>query len=606
MQTANLLLALVLLALGALGVYLLVGRHNTSAPPTNQPKNTPSPTRVQTTGPSPTSSRPASPPPKLHIFATTCVQPNATNCVYEFRPTDSIVSIKNAIEDSVAKQGGKDSIWGAYSFAFMFHPGRYDFGSYTIQVASNVSLRGLGLRAEDTVLANCMVGTPGCPNMPHSPATDTFWRDLENLRIEGYKPDGTNLVSVMWYTSQACPARRLVCDGDVQLDSPTVSSMWASGGFMADAVISGTLYSRTQQQFCFRNVSCKAKELYGGMNWVMIDCTMPGLDSSCTTGKSTTVLTANDVSGSTTSDLPSKPYLTDVGIFTGDGVLVAALGEVLIAYASSTSLDDINKSKYVILTSGTYAFPEPITADIDGKVILGVGWPLLKAGTSTSPSMLVTANNVTLAGLLFEAGTGNPDSLLALSKPGGSANLFDIFCRMLTPPTGTSSCKTMVTIDQDNCYLESLWLWVADHQTGGSTDWLRMDNPTGLLVNGTGVVALDLQVEHQRSAMVDWRGAGGRCVFYQSEFPYANSPQDGSASYVTSDKNHVLTGAGVYFVVPGNSSSTLSAVQAPKGAHLKSILGKNWASLNGLKYTIAYDDGTFAPPTPMKGQYTVC
>jgi hypothetical protein len=447
------------------------------------------------------------------------------------------------------------------------------------------------------------VGVPGAPDNSLGHATDTFWRDVENLRVEGISAHGTS-VSMFWFTSQACPVRQVVCDADIQLDSPSVANMWASGGFIGDTVCGGSLYSRTQQQFCFRNTSASQWQLLGGMNWLFADCSGPGLPAPTCDNRQ------NVVSRYTLRDKPTKPLLTDRGVRYNNSFV--SFTDALIVSAS-TSLEEINSSSKscIIFPSGKYAFPSPIRLTRASQIVMGVGWPLFQA-TSTQPIFVVANSGVVLAGLLLEVSEdvgGSVSSLLHVTSAGSSSALFDIFCRMLTPQTGTASCDCMVKVDQDACYLENLWLWVADHQGDGvPQNWERMRNPTGIEVTGADVTALCLAVEHQSGTGVNWSGVRGACYFFQSEFPYYDVPAQ-SAFYTSTDPSHKLVAAGSYAVLPTNASPNLTAVAVQSARNLDTVRAVNWGGVTSLKYAALYtQDQTRVPQPPLSngGSFTVC
>lgn len=467
-------------------------------------------------------------------------------------------------------------IWAKHSFGVLFHPGVYTFNNVELAIPSNVGVLGLGHAPQDTLLKNCIVTITG-----HAvePVTNIFWRSLENLSVESHSE--TNSHSVMWFTSQACPLRRVVTNGDVGLDHG--KKQWSSGGFMADCCVGGRLRAYTQQQFCFRSVHANGRDVAPGNYLVYVDS--PSIATSdCThvDASSADVLGKDGV-------LPTKPYLSVEGInvFSGTQLHTIPWSDIVVV-TTDTKVSDINAATAILVTSGRYNLSGPIKLTRPGTVLLGVGWPLLRAGSSTEPIVQVAAAGVTVAGLLVEAGTGNPDTLVQVS--GDGAQLFDVFVRMLTLTSGTSRAKTMMSISASNVYLENSWIWRADHQQiqyeGIGVNWAKEDNPIGLEVTGENVVALGLAVEHQSSVLVRWTGRGGRCFFFQAEFPY-EFQQDGSPAYLTTDPGHVLRGAGIYYVVNRGDFHNLCAVDAPPTATIQAI-GKNWDGMGGITHTRCY------------------
>jgi len=548
----------------------------------------------------------SAPPPSLcpafqsQIFRT-CADFPAGDCVAEFWPSATAAADVKAALDAAAA-GQVTRAWSYKSYAILLHPGTYDFGGATLPVAFNTSLRGLGRSASDVLLKNCLVTIPGCPDQCPPHVTDIFWRDIENLKVEG---------TVDWFTSQACPLRRVEATGTIFLDSDKIESMWASGGFLGDTK-APTIYSRTQQQFCFKNITCPQLTITGGMNWVYVNSTTPA-GSQCGNGRSIYVKDGLLA--------PKKPFLVengickpvpamDAGAALGSEPLLAGSGSSCIFYPGATAAEiNAKKSKYIILTSGRYVFTEPLTLDQDDSVLLGVGWPII-SNASSLPSVIVTGSRCAVSSLMLEAGTdGNPPSLLHLAAPGIASELFDVFARILTPEDGskTSRCKTMITVDQAGAYVENLWLWRADHEHPVPVDWSRMDNPTGLEVNSDRVVAVGLAVEHQTSTMVEWKGTNGRCYFYQSEFTYS-PPTDGAPSYLVTGSGHRIHGGGVYYVKEDAGQMIFeTAYDVLPDTTVNPSLGKNWNPLSGLKHTLR-QNGALVPSTPFgpAGLYTVC
>lgn len=510
-------------------------------------------------------------PPQPHTYTKQIFNKcsnSTSNCLFEYYPTTSIETIKSDITNSIKYQGGDHSRWEqAGSFAFIFHPGIYDFKGWNLPVGFQMSIRGLGALPSDTVFKNCSITIQGCPKNCPTPVTNIFWRDLENITI-------TNGSDILWYTSQECPIRRVITNGKIMLDRG--QPMWASGGFIANTKATDII-AYTQQQFCVKNTDAKIGK-GGTMNWVSINIKSPDEDKNiCKAGSN-----GNAYSVVNNNTVYDKPYLIEGGsiiiprsfstngvdytsnkdIDSGDVKVRIDYSNIHIVYPGD-SVDNINKKiggsgkdtkNAIIFTSGSYTFDKPINITNDNTVVLGVGWPVINAGKNTTPLFNVTGSNCVLASMLVDAGIGgNPSSLIHFSKEKGGkgGKLFDICCRIITPKdkTQTSSCKSMLTIDQDDTYAENIWLWRADHGDS-NTDWYRMNNPNGLIVNGNNVRIFCLSVEHQSEIMTQWNGENGECYFYQSEFPY-DGVNNGSASYVVNNSvnKHTLVGGGAYYVM---------------------------------------------------------
>lgn len=101
-----------------------------------------------------------------------------------------------------------------------------------------VSVHGLGRNPRDTTLANLHVENGDLSIMG---ALSNFWRSAENVRL------ARGLTT--WAVSQASPMRRMVIEGNVNLFAVNPGQWdagYASGGFMSDVIITGTVSSGSQ------------------------------------------------------------------------------------------------------------------------------------------------------------------------------------------------------------------------------------------------------------------------------------------------------------------------------------------------------------------------
>lgn len=487
--------------------------------------------------------------------------------VYEYTEKTNIDQIKRDIENVYNIQGGPNTSWAKNnnSYAFVFHPGIYDFKNFELKISFQTSLRGLGQNPSDTVFKNCKI-TIG---RKKGTVTNIFWRDLENISLDSTE-------DVEWYTSQECPIRRFETKGNILLDGSIVG-MYSSGGYISN-VKANSIISHRQQQFCFKNVSCNNTAM-AGMNTVYVNSETNLKNTTCG-GMSSTVIT-NDHS------VYDKPFILSNGSirlpnnFNTNGYNLKYeyrdLNNIYVSNPNDTSLtinSEINKGNHIIFTAGTYNnLNGTIKINKDNICILAIGWPVLKNNNNNGPVFSVTGNNCTLAGgMLIDAGNVFVDSLVEF-KDGTGSRIYDICCRVLRP----SKCKTMMTINQKNTYGENIWLWVADHQLEGVNNtkelWMQMDNPYGLHVISDNVRLFGLAVEHQYDTMTQWDGNYGECYFYQSEFPYGGR-MNNKPSYVVNDnvENHILKGGGAYFVVYygfDNNPNIKSAFYCPDKTNVK-------------------------------------
>ena len=90
-------------------------------------------------------------------------------------------------------------------------------------------------------------------------ALDTFWRSAENFKTEANHDWGPDK-GMLWAVSQAAPLRRVHVTHSLMLfevapdTSGGFAAGFASGGFLADAIVDGTIQAGGQQQWFTRNV----------------------------------------------------------------------------------------------------------------------------------------------------------------------------------------------------------------------------------------------------------------------------------------------------------------------------------------------------------------
>jgi hypothetical protein len=119
---------------------------------------------------------------------------------------------------------------------------------------------GLGESPEDVIINGAVRS-----NTTHGNSVLTnFWRSVENLTV--IPEDNSTMV---WGVSQAAPLRRVHIKGNLQL----FDKGYASGGFLADSKIDGTITSGPQQQWFTRNSETGKWE---GGNWNMMFVGVPG------------------------------------------------------------------------------------------------------------------------------------------------------------------------------------------------------------------------------------------------------------------------------------------------------------------------------------------
>jgi hypothetical protein len=498
-----------------------------------------------------------------------CEEPNPPNWPSNVYVFDASTSSKTQgiIDQIFSELGGHNppfhGQWSNSRYALLFKPGVHNVN---VNVGYYTSVIGLGKTPSDT-----RISTLKCENGDFDytgGALDNFWRSVENFAT-GY---------TLWAVSQACPMRRLQIDGNLDLFqyNSGCCAGYASGGYLADSVIRGTITSGSQQQWFSRNAKM------GGWNggvWNMVFVGNNGNVPTSHCGNSngspyTTILQ--------TPVVAEKPYITidsngkfalmvprletnKVGPTIDFGnVDVIDFSKVYVA----TDADDvvvINKKLaaglQLVLSPGNYKLSDSINVTRANTTILGIGIPTLIVMNGKPAIQVGDVDGVRIAGILLQAGPAPTSALLKWGQTNYAGNknnpgfMYDIFARV----GGTNDPKqfqvqtdVIVQINSGNVIIDNAWLWRADHDITG--DVMNSNNPSknGLVVNGNDVTAYGLAVEHVLNDLVLWNGENGRTYFFQSELPYDvtqdNFGKPGYVGYRVANnvRNHKAWGVGVY------------------------------------------------------------
>jgi hypothetical protein len=505
------------------------------------------------------------------------------------------------------------SEFGPGRYALLFKPGRY---AADVNTGFYTHVAGLGRMPGDTVIAGA-VRAEG--DWDHGHVTRNFWRACENLAIE--PSEGTN----RWGVSQAAPMRRVHVRGSLVLDD----AGWASGGFLADSKVDGTVRSGAQQQWFSRNTEWAAWN--GGLwNMVFLGVTQPP-EGTWPDKPYTTV--------ARTPLIAEKPFLC-VGAKGGYEVFVPALrrgsigcswtggepggtavpiGQFHVARADKDSAATLNAAlrdgKNLLLTPGIYALEEPLRVARPGTIVLGLGLATLLPVNGTAAMEIADVGGVRIAGILFDAGTKASPVLLQVGTGGASVGhadnpvlLHDVFCRVGGATPGSAECG--VRINSRDVIGDNLWIWRADHGQGAGWDLNRARN--GLVVNGRDATFYGLFVEHFQEYQTVWNADGGRVFFYQCEMPYdppspeqwRNGETSGWAGYKVDDgvTYHEAYGLGVYctFRKPGIVADNGFEVPDAGGVRLNHLLTFRLSGGTGDSLIKSVINGTGAPVTEQR------
>ena len=455
--------------------------------------------------------------------------------VYVFTPSMSTTTIQDDINAVYSSQ--ESNQFGTQRYELMFEPGTYDV---TVPVGFYTEVIGLGQNPTQTVITGGGVYTDA--SWDSGNATQNFWRDVENITID------PSSASTEWAASQAAPLRRVEIVGDAVLAD---NSGWASGGFIADSVVTGEVNSETQQQYMSRNDQFGS---WTGSSWNMVFVGDTGAPSqSFPSPPDTTVGTTPtvdekpylyiDSSGNWDVFVPSNQTSAQGASWTNGNTPGTSLpiSDFYIATPSST-VTQINAAlaagQDLLFTPGVYQINGTINVTNPDTVVLGMGIATLVSNSGDTILSTADVNGIRIGGLIFDAGTTNSATLVQIGPSGSSAShasdptvLSDVFARIGGATVGKAT-QTLV-VNSSNVVGDDLWLWRADHGNSGTVGWTTNTAANGLVVNGANVTMYGLAVEHYQAVQVQWNGNGGADYFYQSEMPYdppnQSSWMDGSA-----------------------------------------------------------------------------
>ncbi|MFG3073925.1 coagulation factor 5/8 type domain-containing protein [Streptomyces sp. NPDC048225] len=448
--------------------------------------------------------------------------------------------------------------FGTGRYALLFKPGTYS--GLNAQLGFYTSVAGLGLSPDDTTINGDVTVDAGWFD---GNATQNFWRSAENLAL--VPVSGTN----RWAVSQAAPFRRMHVRGDLNLAPDGYG--WASGGYIADSRIDGTVGPYSQQQWYTRDSS-----IGGWLNavWNMVFSGVEGAPAQSFPEPPYTTLETTPVSR-------EKPFLyldgdeyhvflpekrTDArGVSWGNGTprgTSLPLSRFYVAKpadSAATLNQALTEGLHLLLTPGVYHLDRTVEVNRAGTVVLGLGYATLIPDNGVTALKVADVDGVRLAGFLVDAGPVNSSTLLEVGPEGASADhsadpttVQDVFVRI--GGAGPGKATTSMVINNRHTIVDHTWVWRADHGDGVGWETNRADY--GVVVNGDDVLMTGLFVEHFNKYDVQWHGERGRTVFFQNEKAYdapdqaaiQNGPVKGYAAYKVADDvtEHEGWGMGSY------------------------------------------------------------
>jgi hypothetical protein len=574
------------------------------------------------------------PVPAAHALAG---DPQFGPNVYVFTP-DMPQSQIQATVDAIASQQTSNQ-FGTQRYALLFEPGTYGSAADPLffSVGYYTSVAGLGTSPGDVVINGAIDSFNQCfpaGSTGNCTALVNFWRSLSNLTINfPAPPPGAPCArsAEFWATSQASPVRRVQVNGFTSLMDYCTSPSFSSGGFIADSKFTGsTVLNGSQQQFIVRN-----SDLDGWTNAVWNQVFSGDIGAPA----------QNFGSGGQYTTLPASPVTQEEPFLqtgaAGDwSVFVPSLahGSVGPSWAGgptpgtaipvqrffvATPSDPVGLidaalalGKDLILTPGVYHLAAPIVVTRPDTVVLGMGFATLVPQHGTPAMIVASVPGVKLSGMIFDAGPVNSPVLLqvgtghGLADPADPTLVQDVFFRIGGAAPGRAG--TSLAVNSSQVILDDIWAWRADHGTG--VGWTSNTASTGVAVNGDGVTAYGLFVEHYQKNEVIWNGQGGTDIFFQNEMPYdppsqaawmAGPATDGYPAFLITHGAAGFTGYGMgsySFFNQGVPIFATNAFQAdnPPGLQLHDLLTifLSTAGFGGIEHVVNGTGGSSTSANP--------
>ncbi|WP_369369702.1 adenylyl cyclase [Promicromonospora sp. Populi] len=515
------------------------------------------------------------------------------------------------------------------------------------------SISGLGGQPGDVLINGALHVEPvvGCPNSPWAcgdPGSLTrFWRSMSNLAFNPIqRPVGADAGlpypagvadphQMRWAVSQAAPMRRVDIRGSLTVFGRY--GEFASGGYLANSRVSGTIATGSQQQWFTRNSQVG---VWDGGVWNMVFSGVQGAPATDfgqvlpnnARGVKTTVA-STPVSREAPflfrgTDGELKVFVPNArtnsqGVDWGTGAASGRTIPITDVYVARSGVDTaatinaaVSSGKHLLLTPGVYNLNAPIQVNRARTVVLGLGYASLTPTAGNAAIQIGDVPGVVVAGITVDANVPESATLVRVGTPGNGAGfatdpttLSDVFVRVGGPWVGKAD--TSIEVNSDFTLLDHIWAWRGDH--GQGIGWGTNTGAHGVVVNGDDVTATGLFVEHYQENQTIWNGERGRTIFYQSEIPYDPPSQaafmDGSrlgyASYRVADNvtSHEAIGLGVYsFFNQGVDIRVESGIQTPNrpNVRFRSMTSVFLNGSGGLNHVInntgAPAVGSFASP----------
>ncbi|MEU4072916.1 discoidin domain-containing protein, partial [Streptomyces parvus] len=374
--------------------------------------------------------------------------------VHVFDP--STPDIQGKVDEIFQRQ--EEAQFGSGRHALLFKPGTYD--DINAQIGFYTQIAGLGLNPNDTTFNGDVTVDAGWFN---GNATQNFWRSAENLTLNPVS--GTN----RWAVSQAAPFRRMHVKGGLNLAPDGYG--WASGGYIADSKIDGTVGPYSQQQWYTRDSSV------GGWTNAVWNMTFSGVQGAPAASYPTPPYTTLE----TTPISREKPFLYldgneykvfvpakrvnargvswDGGTQPGESIPLDRFYVVKQGATAPTINAALAQGLNLLFTPGVYHIDRTIEVNRANTVVLGLGLATIIPDNGVTAMKVADVDGVKLAGFLIDAGPVNSETLLEVGPQGASADhsanptsLQDVFVRI--GGAGPGKATTSIVVNSDDTIID--------------------------------------------------------------------------------------------------------------------------------------------------------
>ena len=544
----------------------------------------------------------------VNAQATGCVggsnTPNFGPNVVIYNPSESAATINASLNSIFSTQ--ELNQFGTQRYAELFDPGTYtgvedNVGYYT-------SVQGLGQNPSSVALNDSDVTVDSFDGTGN--ATDNFWRSAENMEIT------PSAGSDRWAVAQAGPFERMDINGGLELYPASYG--YASGGYMANDVVTGQVASASEQQWYTKDSTIGS---WSGSVWNMVFSGVTGAPAqSFPTPPMTTLATTPE-----SRDIPylyvdsagnyhvfepslrtnaSGPSWSPSSNTPGTSV---PMSQFFVATPSNTAAQinaALAEGCNLLFTPGVYNINQTLNVTNPNTVVLGIGFPTLIPIGGVNTMQVADVDGVRIQGLLFDAGTTNSNALLTIGTQGSTVShatnpisVQDVFFRIGGDIAGQATNSLIV--NANNTLVDDIWAWRADHGNAGTVGWTINTAQHGVVVNGNNVLATGLFVEHYQNYDLQWFGNGGETIFFQNEMPYdppnqaawMNGTSDGYAAYEVGPNvtTHQAYGLGSYCYFDVNTAVVADhAFEAPDvpGVQFHDILTVSLGGVGVIEHVI--------------------